>query len=93
MHLDKNHCVASIGGAGHDGSFGQVQHCIAVDPKTGELLMKAEGGVVPKRRHRVVAKYMEEARGCYGVCCPLLDGKEHGQFIATFDYTANKLVF
>jgi hypothetical protein len=26
------------------------------------------------------------------VCCPLPDGKEHGQFIVTFDYTANKLV-
>jgi hypothetical protein len=53
--MDKNHCVASIGGAGHDGSFGRVQHCIAVDPNTGELLRLAEIGMVPTRRHRVVA--------------------------------------
>jgi hypothetical protein len=63
-----------------------------VDPKTGKLLRKAKGGVVPSRRYRVVAKYTEEARGCYGVCCPVIDGKEHGQFIKTFDYTSKKLV-
>jgi hypothetical protein len=31
-------------------------------------------------------------QGCYGVCCPIIDGKEHGQFIKSFDYTAKKLV-
>jgi hypothetical protein len=76
IHCDENCCVSSIGSAGHDDSFGQVQHHVAVHPKTGKLLRKAQGGVVPSRRFRVVAKYMEEARGCYGVYCPVIDGKK-----------------
>jgi hypothetical protein len=92
IHCDENHCISSIGGAGHEGGFSRRQHRISVDPKTGKLLRKAQGGVVPSRRYWVVAKYMEEARGCYGVCCPVVDGKEHGQFIETCDYTAKKLV-
>lgn len=47
---------------------------------------------MPKRKFRVVAKYTTEARGCYGVCCPVIDGIEHGQFIETFDYTEKKLL-
>ena len=39
-----------------------------------------------------MAKYMVEAWGCCGVCCPIIDRKEHGQFIKSFDYTAKKLV-
>jgi hypothetical protein len=39
-----------------------------------------------------VAKYTAQAGGCYGVCCPIIDGKEHGQFLKSFDYTAKKLV-
>jgi hypothetical protein len=92
IHCDENHCISSIGGAGHEGSFSCRQHRVAVDPQTGKLLRKAQGGVVPSRRYRVVAKYTAEARGCYGVCCPIIDGKENGQFIKSFDYTAKKLV-
>jgi hypothetical protein len=76
IRCDENHCISSIGGAGHDSSFGRVQHHVAVDPKTGKLLRKAQGGVVPSRRFRVMAKYTEEARDCYGVCCPVIDGGE-----------------
>jgi hypothetical protein len=65
---------------------------VAVDPKTGKLLRLADGGVVPKRKFRVVAKYTTEARGCYGVCCPIIHGVKQGQFIESFDYTETKLV-
>ena len=92
VYCDENHCIASIGGAGHEGSFSRRQYHIAVDPKTGKLLRLANGGVVPKWRFRVMAKYTKEARGCYGMCCPVVDGKEWGQFIETFDYTETKLV-
>ena len=92
IFCDKNHSVASLGGAGHKGSFGRRQNRIAVHPKTGRLLRLASGGVMPKRKFRVVAKYTTEARGCYGVCCPVIDGIEHGQFIETFDYTEKKLL-
>ena len=64
----------------------------AVDPKTGKLRRLVNGGVVPKRKYRVKPKYNKEARGCYGVCCPVIDGEERGQFIETFDYTETKLV-
>ena len=92
LYTDENHCQASIGGAGHEGSFSKRQYRIAVDPKTGKLLRLANGGVVPKRKFRVVPKYTTEARGCYGVCSPIIDGKEQGQFIETFDYTGTKLL-
>jgi hypothetical protein len=92
IHVDENHCISSIGGAGHEGSFSRRQHRVAVDPQTGKLLRKARGGVVPSRKYRVVAKYTEEARGCYGVCKPVIDGREQGQFIKSFNYTAKKLV-
>jgi hypothetical protein len=92
IFCDENHSVASLGGAGHKGSFHRRQHRIAVHPKTGRLLRVASGGVMPKRKFRVVAKYTTEARGCYGVCCPVIDGIEHGQFIETFDSTEKKLL-
>jgi hypothetical protein len=47
---------------------------------------------MPKCKFRVVAKYITEARRYYGVCCPAIDGIEHGQFIETFDYTEKELV-
>jgi hypothetical protein len=59
--------------------------------RTG-LIQIMKASVVLKRTYRVVAKYREEARGCFGVCCPVIDGKEHGQIIETFEYTAKKLV-
>jgi hypothetical protein len=65
---------------------------ISVHPKTGKLLTLALGGVIPKRKFRVMAKYTTEACGCSGVCCRVIDGTEHGQFIETFDYTEKKLV-
>jgi hypothetical protein len=74
IHCDENHCISSIGSAGHDGSFGRVQHCVAVDPKTGKLLRKAQGCIVPSRRFRVMANYTKEAWSYYGVCCPVIDG-------------------
>jgi hypothetical protein len=37
-------------------------------------------------------KYSTEARGCYGACCPVIDGVEKAQFIETFDYTEKKLI-
>jgi hypothetical protein len=64
VFCDKNHCIASIGGAGHEGSFSRRQYRIAVDPKTGKLLRLANGGVMPKREFRVMAKYTKGARGC-----------------------------
>jgi hypothetical protein len=39
-----------------------------------------------------MAKYSTEARGCYGACCPVIDGIEKAQFIETFDYTKKKLI-
>ena len=65
---------------------------VAVDLDTGELKRLAAGGAMPKRKFRVMAKYSTEARGCYGVCCPVIDGIEKAQFIETFDYTEKKLI-
>jgi hypothetical protein len=92
LFCDENHSVASLGGAGHESSFSRRQHRVAVDPNTGQLLRLADGGVVPKRKFRVVAKYSTEAHGCYGVCCPIIDGVEQAQFIESFDYTEKKLI-
>lgn len=93
LYLDENHTRASLGGAGHDGSFSRKQYFVAVDKKTGQLKKKSEGGVMPQRRYRVVAKYTTEARGCYGVCCPILiNGEEKPQFMTTWDYTGRTLV-
>jgi hypothetical protein len=92
LFCDENHSVASLGGAGHESSFSRRQHRVAVDPDTGELKRVADGGVVPKRKFRVVPKYSTEARGCYGACCPVIDGVEKAQFIETFDYTEKKLI-
>ena len=39
-----------------------------------------------------MAKYSTEARGCYGACCPIIDGVEQAQFIESFDYTEKKLI-
>jgi hypothetical protein len=39
-----------------------------------------------------VAKYSTEARGCYGVCNPVINGEAKGQFIKTFDYTQSTLL-
>jgi hypothetical protein len=50
IFCNENHSVASLGGAGHEGSFGRRQHHIVVDPKTGRLLRLASGGVIPKRK-------------------------------------------
>jgi hypothetical protein len=92
LHVDENHTVASLGGAGHNGSFANKQYFVAVDKSTGALLRKSEGGVVPQRRFRVVAKYTTEARGAYGVCCPTINGQEKPQFMKTWDYTGKMLV-
>lgn len=93
MYLDENHTVATLGGAGHDGSFSRKQHMVSVDKDTGQLKRKSEGGVMPQRRYRVVAKYTSEARGCYGVCSPILaNDEEKPQFMATWNYTGRTLV-
>jgi hypothetical protein len=92
LYLDENHTVTSLGGVGHDGSFSRVQIRVSVEKKTRELLSLSEGGVMPERRYRVVAKYTTEARGCYGVCCPIIDGNEKPQFMMTWDYTEKTLV-
>lgn len=92
LYVDENHTVATMGGAGHNGSFAARQYFISVDPMTGALRRKAEGGVIPQRRFRVVAKYTTEARGAYGVCCPIINGEEKPQFIKTWDYTGKTLV-
>jgi hypothetical protein len=47
---------------------------------------------MPQRRYRIVAKYTKEARGCYGVCCPIVAGEEKPQFMKTWDYTERTLV-
>jgi hypothetical protein len=39
-----------------------------------------------------VAKYSTEARGCYGVCAPIIDGVKQARFIKSFDYTEKKLI-
>jgi hypothetical protein len=92
LYLDENHTVASLGGVGHDGSFSSKQYFVYVDRVTGALLCKADGGVIPERRFRVIAKFTTEARGCYGVCCPVINSEEKPQFIKTWDYTGKTLV-
>jgi hypothetical protein len=92
LYLDENHTVASLGAVGHDGSFSRRQYFVSVDKNTGELKGRSEGGVVPQRRYRIVAKYTKEARGCYGVCCPKIDGEEKPQFMETWNYTEKTLV-
>jgi hypothetical protein len=90
--LDKNHTVASFGGVGHDGSFLTKQYFVYVDRITGALLCKSDGGVIPERQYRVIAKFTTEARGCYGVCCPVINSKEKPQFTKTWDYTGKTLI-
>jgi hypothetical protein len=68
------------------------QYFVSVDKDTGQLKGRSEGGVMPQRRYRIVAKYTKEARGCYGVCCPKIDGEEKPQFMETWDYTEKTLV-
>jgi hypothetical protein len=92
LYLDENHTVASLGGVGQDGSFSRKQYFVSVDKENGQLLEKSKGGVVPKRRYRIVAKYTSEARGCYGVCCPILNEEEKPQFMKTWNYTEKTLV-
>jgi hypothetical protein len=92
LHLDENHSQAKIGGSGHGGSSAGTQYRIAVDPKTGELKPMSDGGVMPQRKERVQAKYTKEARGCYGVACPTINGQLEPQFMETWDYTETKLV-
>jgi hypothetical protein len=48
LYLDENHTVATLGGAGHDGSFSRKQHMVSVDKDTGQLKRKSEGGVMPQ---------------------------------------------
>jgi hypothetical protein len=92
LYLDKNHTIASLGGAGHDGSFSRRQYFVSIDKNTGQLKEQSKGGVIPQRRYRVVAKYTKEARGCYGVSCPFIDGEEKPQFMKTWDYMERTLV-
>jgi hypothetical protein len=58
----------------------------------GALKKKAEGGVMPQGRYMIVAKYTKEARGCYGVCCPVVGDTEKPQFMETWDYTEKSLL-
>jgi hypothetical protein len=37
LHVDENHTVASLGGAGHNGSFAGKQYFVAVNKRTGAL--------------------------------------------------------
>ena len=92
LHIDKYHTIASLGGAGHEGSFARTQYFVAVDRNTGALKRKSEGGVIPQRKFCIVAKYTTEAHGVYGVCCPIIDGEEKPQFMKTWNYTGKKLV-
>jgi hypothetical protein len=63
-----------------------------VDPNTGELLRTGQGGVMPRWKARVQAKYTKEARGCYGIACPTVDGESVSQFMETWDYTKTTLL-
>jgi len=88
---DENHTQAKIGGNGHGGSSAGIQYRISVDPMTGELLRMGEGGVMPRRKERVQAKYTKEARGCYGCACPMIDEECEAQFMETWNYTETTL--
>jgi hypothetical protein len=59
---------------------------------TGALKKKAEGGVMPQQRYQIVAKYTKEARGYYGVCCPVVGGNEKPQFMEAWDYREKSLL-
>jgi hypothetical protein len=48
LYLDENHTVASLGGAGQDGSFSRKQYFVSVDKDTGWLKKKSDGGVMPQ---------------------------------------------
>jgi hypothetical protein len=65
---------------------------VSVDKTTGALKKRCDGGVILQRRYQVVAKYTTEARGCYGVCCPVVDSEEKPQFMKTWNYTGKTLV-
>jgi hypothetical protein len=93
LYRDENHTRASLGGAGHNASFSRKQYFVAIDKKAGQLKTKSEGGVMPQQRYWVVAKYTTEARGCYGVCCPILiNGEQKPQLTMTWDYTGRRLL-
>ena len=51
-----------------------------------------KGGVIPRRRHQLVAKFPKEARACFGVGLPVVDASMEPAFMEAFDYTEKTLV-
>lgn len=93
VYSDQNHHKAVLGGGnGHAGSTGGQQYRISQDPETGAPLLKSKGGVWPQRRHQAKPKFDTEARGCYSVAVPTINGAREPQFLPTFDYTSAKML-
>ena len=92
LQVDESHTTCTIAGQGNRGSCGNLQHRIAIDPSTGELKRVRDGGRMPKRRQRAQPKCDKEARGCFGVACPVINGVEKPTFMTPFDYAEKKMV-
>ena len=87
LQVDQSHNKCVIGGSGHSGSSGSVQYRIAVDPVTKRLKPLGKGGRYPERKRRLQPKYSSEAKGCYAVACPVIDGETKGQMMRPWNYT------
>jgi hypothetical protein len=70
LWVDENHIKQVIGGNGRTSSFSSRQYLIAMDPVTGSPKPLSQGGKMQVRKQRVVPKYPQEARACYGVAVP-----------------------
>jgi hypothetical protein len=93
VFADENHVEVQLGSGGnHKGSFRGTQYRYSVNPTTGALQRKKDGGVWPARKHRMVAKYPEQARACYGVAVPIQNGQEKPQMMEPWSYTGQKMV-
>jgi hypothetical protein len=97
LWCDENHIkVVLPGGSGHSSSFAGRQYRISMD-QNGELKSLKDGGMMPERKQRLVAKFPEEARACYGVSVPSVNDNESGEalpkptMMPPWDYTVTTL--
>jgi hypothetical protein len=80
-----------MGGGGYWGL------CASVKPKYGKmmlvrLLIKKMGGVLPNKKRKTSAKFVQEARGCFGVAMRRNYEGYDGVRAAPFDYSGHTVI-
>ena len=92
LWADENHVRQVLGGNGHESSFSSHQYLVAMNPLNGILKRLRDGGKQQVRKQKTVPKYAQEARACYGVAVPEVNGKKCPEMIEPWSYTGRKLV-